>query len=167
VITGSVSSGKTTLIDQIADQGFQTVAETGRQYFEIEMARGRTRDEIFGNETDQRRIEDIKLRTERGLPAMDVAFLDRGLPDAITLRRAGGLNPNEALVKCFHHRYASIFLLDQLPLQKDGLRIDDNAIAGFLDEWLARDYSALGYSVVRVPVMSIKDRLAFIFEKLS
>ena len=66
-----------------------------------------------------------------------------------------------------HHRYASIFVLNRLPFQQNGARIKDDAIAGLLDEWLVRDYCALGYSVVRVPVLSIKDRLAFIFERLS
>jgi predicted ATPase len=36
VITGASSSGKTTLIDLLADRGFQTVPEAGRQYFERE-----------------------------------------------------------------------------------------------------------------------------------
>ena len=34
VITGASCSGKTTLIDQLADKGFQTVPEVARQYFE-------------------------------------------------------------------------------------------------------------------------------------
>jgi len=46
VITGTVSSGKSTLIDQLADRGFQTVPETGRLCFERKMAKGRTIDEI-------------------------------------------------------------------------------------------------------------------------
>jgi predicted ATPase len=45
VITGAPCSGKTTLIDQLANQGFQTVPEAARQYFEQEMASGRTIDE--------------------------------------------------------------------------------------------------------------------------
>jgi predicted ATPase len=46
VITGASCSGKTTLIDQLADKGFQTVPEVGRQYFKRELAKGRTIDEI-------------------------------------------------------------------------------------------------------------------------
>jgi predicted ATPase len=44
---------------------------------------------------------------------------------------------------------------------------EGDATAGFVDEWLARDYSALGYSVVRVPVLSSQGRLAFVLETLS
>ena len=78
VITGAVCSGKTTLIDQLADKEFQTVPEIGRQYLEREMARGRTIDEIRENEaTLARDLIDMQLRIEGGLRAIDVTFLDR------------------------------------------------------------------------------------------
>ena len=80
VITGSVCCGKTTLIDLLAEAGFQTVPEVSRQYIEAEVARGRTLDEIFGNEADERAITELQRRTEQGLRATDVAFLDRALP---------------------------------------------------------------------------------------
>jgi predicted ATPase len=140
VITGAPCSGKTTLIDQLADKGFQTVPETGRQYIEREMARGRTIDEIRENEaTFARGIRDMQLRIEHGLRANDVAFLDRAFPDCLAFFRVAGLNPNEILAECFHHRYASVFVLDRLPVQQDGVRTEDDATAGFLDEWLARE----------------------------
>jgi predicted ATPase len=167
VITGAARSGKTTLIDLLAEKGFQTVPETGRQYLEREMARGRTLDEIFESETDERGMKDLQLRIEHGLRAIDVVFLDRALPDSLTYYRASGLSPNEFLAECFHHRYASIFVLERLPFQQNGARIEDDAFAGLLDEWLARDYHTLGYSVVRVPVLSPQERLAFVLERLS
>jgi predicted ATPase len=168
VITGAPCSGKTTLIDQLANQGFQTVPEAARQYFEQEMASGRTIDEIRENDTAlQRGIHDLQLRIERGLDATDILFLDRALPDSLTFYRVFGINPNEILPECFCHRYASVFILDRLPAQR-GMTLgpEDDATASFVDEWLARDYSALGYSVVRVPVLSTQERLAFVLETL-
>ena len=167
VITGAPCCGKTTLIDLLADKGFQTVPEVGRQYVEGEMARGRALDEIIRAATTQRAIEEMQLKAERGLRATDVVFLDRGLPDCLSWDRLSGLNPNEVLAECFHHRYASVFILDPLPFQENGARDDDAAEVGYLDEWLARDYSALGYRVVRVPVLSPQERLAFVLERLS
>jgi predicted ATPase len=167
VITGAPCCGKTTLIDQLADKGFQTVPEAGRQYIEREMTRGRTIDEIRENEaTFARVIGDLQLEIEGGLRANDVTFLDRAFPDCLAYFRVCGLNPNQILAECFHHRYASVFVLDRLPVQQDGVRTEDDASAGLLDEWLARDYNALGYSVVRVPVLSPEERLAFVLESL-
>jgi predicted ATPase len=167
VITGAPSCGKSTLINLLADRGFQTVPESGRLYMEREIARGRTIDEIRENGAAlQRGIKDMQLSIESGLRAIDVAFLDGAVPGSLAWYRAFGLNPNEILPECFHHRYASIFILDRLPLQLDGLRFEENAYIGFLDKWIARDYSALGYSVVRVPVLAPEERLAYVLERL-
>jgi predicted ATPase len=153
----------------LTDNGFQTVAEIARQYFEREMARGRTIGEIRENQAAvQRGIDDMQLRIEHGLRAIDVLFLDRAFPDSLTFCRVLGLNPNEILSECFHHRYASVFMLDRLPVQRSKtLGPEDDASASFLDEWLARDYSALGYHVVRVPVLPPQERLEFVLERLS
>jgi predicted ATPase len=64
-------------------------------------------------------------------------------------------------------RYASVFILDQLPLELDGARIEDDDFTVLLDEALVRDYSALGYHVVSVPVLSPQERLEFVLERLS
>jgi predicted ATPase len=78
------------------------------------------------------------------------------------------LNPNEILLECFRRQYASVFILEPLPFQIDDQRVEEIAvIADYLDEWHTRDYSDLGYRVVRVPVLSPEERLAFVLERLS
>ena len=168
VITGASCSGKTTMIDQLAEKGFQTFPEPARQYFERELAKGRAIDEIREDRaTFTCQVYDLWLKLNCSLRSNEITYLDRGLPDALAFYRFAGLNPNEILAECFRYRYASVFVLDQLPFQQNGIRIEDDATADLLDEWLAREYSALGYNVVRVPVLSIKDRLAFILAALS
>jgi predicted ATPase len=168
VITGAPSCGKTTLIDQLADKGFQTVPETAHLYIEREMELGRKIDEIFKNRVDLQRIL-IKMQVgiERELEANEMTFLDRALPDSLAFNRYVGLNPNELLSECFYHRYASVFILDPLPFQENGVRDVDSAVVSYLDEWIARDYSTLGYVVVRVPVLAPQERLAFVLERLA
>jgi predicted ATPase len=168
VFTGVPSSGKSTLIDQLADRGFQTVPESGRLCFERELAKGRTADEIRKDMAAiQTAVIEMQLEIERGLRANEVVLLDGAIPTCLAWYRAYGLNPNEILPECFHHRYASVFILDPLPFQKNGTRNGDAPIAGYLHKWLARDYSSLGYHVVRVPVLPIPERLAFVLGRLS
>ena len=168
VITGASCSGKTTIINQLADKGFQTVPEVARQYFEKELAKGRTIDEIRKDRvafTNQ--VYDLWLKLNRQLRVTEVTFLDRGLPDALAFYRFAGLNPNEILPDCFQYRYASVFLLNRLPYQRDGVRAGDDATAAYFESWTISDYSALGYNVVRVPVLSPEERLSFILERLA
>ncbi len=166
VITGAPSCGKTTLIDLLTDAGLRTMAESARRFIEKEMAAGRTIDEIHHHGAAlQRQVLDIKLTDEAALRPTDVVFLDGAVPGSISWFRLFGLDPNEALRHCFRYRYASVFLLERLRLEHDGLRFDDD-FTGFLDEWIERDYQALGYSVVRVPVMTPRDRLAYVLERV-
>ena len=167
VITGAASSGKTTLIELLAGKGFQTAPETARQYIDREMARGRALEEIFTDEGTELGILDMQRNLEHGLEPADVAFLDRALPDSLPFYRIAGRDPNEILAECFHYRYASVFILDLLPFQLDGARIQDDAYTVLLDEWLVRDYGALGYRVVRVPVLSPQERIEFVLGRLS
>ena len=168
VITGAPCSGKSTLIELLAEQGFQIVPESARLYIERAMAKGRMTHPIRTNAADlQRGIIDMQLRIEHNLRGNDVLFLDGAVPGSLAWYRVYGLNPNEILPECFHHRYASVFILDRLPFQTDDQRIDEmGCIAGFLDEWHTRDYLALGYSVVRVPVLPSEARLAFIMDRV-
>jgi len=168
VITGAPSCGKTTLINLLANKGFQIAVEGARLYLEREMVRGRSLEEIGTNVVNtERGIADMQLEIERGLQANDCIFLDRAIPDCLAWYRAFGMNPNELLRECFHHRYASVFILDRLLLQQNGLRFKDATLQGFTDEWHTRDYSALGYSITRVPVMPPQERLAFVLRVLS
>lgn len=169
VITGAPCSGKSTLIDQLANQGFQTVPESARLYIEREMIKRRTKHPIRADAaTLQRSIKEMQLRIEDGLRANDVLFLDGAVPGCLAWYRVYGLNPNEILPDCFRHRYASVFILDPLPFQTDDQRVEEMvSITSYLDEWHTRDYIALGYGVVKVPVMPPEERLAFVLGRLS
>jgi len=166
VLTGAACSGKTTLIDMLANRGFKAAPETARLYIDEELARGRTIEEIIGTPPTELCIEEMQMRIEHELRAKEVVFLDRALPDCLTFRRIVGLDPNEILAKCYHHRYASVFILDLLPFELDGARVEADIYTVTLDEWLVRDYSALGYEVIRVPVLPPEERLAFVLERL-
>jgi len=168
VITGAPSCGKTTLINLLADKSYQVVSESARQYMEGEVARGKNIDEVHANAAAlQTAIKDMQLEVERGLRADEVLFLDGAVPGSLAFYRLFGLNPNEILPECFHHRYASVFILDRLPIELDGFRFEIDAHTDFLDEWHTLDYISLGYSVVRVPVLPPEERLDFVLERLS
>ena len=62
----------------------------------------------------------------------------------------------------------TLFILGLLPVQRSAsLGPEDGTTLNFLDEWLVRDYSALGYRVMRVPVLAPQERLAFVLEWLA
>lgn len=168
VITGAPCSGKTTIINLIEQKGFRVVHEVGRKYIEQETAKGRTLEEIRSNGIAfDYAIRDLTLGVEGSLEHMDTIFLDRAFPDSLAFFQQFGLDPNEILPNCFIHRYASVFILDRFPTQKDDARVEDEAAADFLDKHLWLNYAALGYDVIRVPVLPPEERCLFVLENLS
>jgi predicted ATPase/trans-aconitate methyltransferase len=168
VITGAPCSGKTTMINELSERGYKTVHEGARQYFESEMAKGRSLEDIRNDAILQQEIFTLQLTLESQLSPDDNTFLDRGLLDSLTFHRVFGYDPNGILPECFHYRYASVFILDPLPnLRNIKLGPEDEKSAVFFDEWHMRDYKSVGYDVIRVPVLPIDDRVEFILENLS
>jgi predicted ATPase len=169
VLTGAACTGKTTLINQLAEEGYATVPEIARKHFDRELASGKTLEMLLEDGLGfQRAIVDLQLKEEDGFDPNQLTFLDRGTPDTVTFIRIFGYDPNELLSLCFRYRYAAIFILDRLPLQRENtLGPEDQASSEFLDEWLAHDYRALGYEVIRVPPVSPQERLAFVLEKVT
>jgi predicted ATPase len=168
VITGAPCSGKTTIIELLASRGYQTAPEAGRIYFERELAKGRTIEEIRVDDSSVApKINELQLEIEDQLQHDQPIFLDRGFPDCLSFHRLVGLDPNEVLSACFQHHYASVFILDRLPYQMDGVRQESGAASIFLDQCLFQDYTTLGYEVIRVPVLSAQDRVSFILQRLS
>ena len=169
VITGAPCTGKTTLIELLSQAGYLIAHETAREYFEVEMAKGRTSQEIrdSGHST-QMAIFHMQRDLENELPHREDVFLDRGLPDSLTFHRLFGLNPDELLPACLEHQYASVFILDRLPFEREAkLGPEDEKSAHFIDKWLERDYTSLRYQIVRVPVYPPKERLTFILNSIT
>ncbi|MFN2303868.1 MAG: AAA family ATPase, partial [Anaerolineales bacterium] len=133
-----------------------------------EFAKGRTIQDI---RKDQQQLQHIflrlQLRMESQLTPSDLIFLDRGIPDQFSYCRLGGLDPNKFVKECFHYRYKTVFILAPLPFYKDGYRDREAEIVDYFDEWITRDYQALGYKTIRVPALPINERLAFILEHLK
>lgn len=167
VITGASCSGKTTVIDLLAEGGYQTVPESGRQYIDGELAKGRKIGEIREDPGLVRTIFDLMVQTEDRLPVDEIYFLDRGLPDAFSFLRFNGINPNEVILDCIKYHYASVFILDRLPYIRDGVRVADDDTAAYYEKWLLSDYKSLGYEAIRVPVLPSKDRISYILENIS
>ena len=168
VLTGTSCCGKTTMVNQLADKGYQTMPEVARGYFDKEIAKGRKIEDLRSNLLSvERIIMELQIKYEGNLRAGDVVFLDRGLPDILTFLRYAGENPNTYLDRCFQYRYASVYVLDPFTIERDGIRIEGEELRIYLDTWLPRDYRVLGYDVVRIPVMPWLERLEFLLDDLK
>ena len=167
IITGGPSTGKSKTIDHIAYLGYYIRPEVARIIIDNEMSKGKTLEEIRSNQLKfEENILKIKIVMEKEAPKDTLIFWERGMPDSIVYLKNCCNNWKSALEESKKILYKSVFILDILPhYEKDYARTETSHKAKEIHEALYNIYCELGYSVTRVPVMSIEDRAKFIVER--
>ena len=168
VVTGPPCSGKTTVINALAEQGYETVDEVARARIKRLLAANISLDEIREDGLVlQRDILAAKLERERGLDREKLIFFDRGVPDSVAYYRYYGLDPREAIEQASHNRYQHIFFLEGLPIVHDDVRNEDADAARQIGELIYQAYGEIGYMVTRVPAVSVEERVEFILQNVA
>ncbi len=170
VITGAPSSGKTSVIDELAARGYPIQTEVARELIEECLRHGMTLAEIRGADyvqEMQRKILRFKLAREKALDEKKLVFSDRGTPDSIVYFKLAGVDAKQAIEASHTYHYRAVFMLDRLPLVKDGVRTESDAQAEKICGQIAAAYTALGYELVAVPVLPVPQRADFILQKLG
>ena len=168
VITGGPSSGKSTVIRLLKDQGYQTTIELARHYIDLQRINGRSTEEIRSNQRQfQHKVLNMQIDLERRLDPQELIFLDRGLPDELAYYQYFKLPPDEKLVEYLDHRlYKKIFIMDLLPLCEDYARTEDLAAQKEIHQLIIDTYKKRSEPIVMVPVLPPKERVQFILDNL-
>lgn len=164
VITGGPSSGKSSVINSLKQFGLKVVDEVARNYINEKMENGSELSDIVSNQLVlQRNILNIMYRIERSIDVDELVFFDRAIPDGIAFYREAALDPEEVQLLSSIHSYKRIFLFEQIPeslIEKDIIRLEDKNKRKRLEEKIEAAYSEIGYDIIRVPFMTIQERVA-------
>jgi len=167
VITGGPSSGKTTVIENLSSLGYATIPESARMLIDIEMVKGKTIEEVKADEAAfQEKILQMKIENERKTPSEQLTFFDRGIPDSIAYYKIAKQDATPAIQASQKRKYKKIFLLEQIPFEKDYARTEDREQANALMQSHYDAYTSLGYTVIRVPLKSVEKRVSFILSRI-
>lgn len=170
VLTGGPGSGKTTLIDALADAGFATCPEAGRNIIRDQMALGGPalpwNDPVLFAEL----MLAWDLRSHRAATGRTgPVFFDRGVPDVIGyLALCGIAAPAHAQTAAVRIRYnARVFVA---PPWREIFRRDSERSQTFEEAVRTHDimvetYAGLGYTLVQLPRAPVEERLRFILAK--
>jgi len=165
VITGAPCSGKTAVISALEEMGYPVVHEVARAYIDKELKKGKSIAKIKSDILRfERHILYKKIEIEKSLSKDATVFLDRGVPDSIGYYILEGLYPDEPIKKSKQTRYNKIFFFERLIFEKDAVRSEDDKIAAELDRILKESYQMLGYEIISVPILNVKDRVDFILK---
>lgn len=173
ILTGGPGVGKTTLLNELNQQGYQTVPEEAREIIRAETA-ARTDALPWKNKTHyaQRMLQASlttydQLRTAHNQGAV---FFDRGILDAVCYMKMEKIPlPNHLMQRIRQSTYHTTAFV--LPPWKEIYTTDDERKqsweeAVYTFEKIKETYLDFGYCLVEVPKASIAERLKFIIEKV-
>lgn len=172
VITGGPGSGKSTLIEALAREGYATVSsEAGRAIIRDQVAIGGTALPW----TDPRLFAELMLswemRSHREASALGKAavFFDRGVPDVIGYLRVTGLpvppHMDAAARMMRYHR--RVFIAPPWPAiyGQDTERKQTLEEAGLTYQAMVETYTAYGYELIELPKVAVAERVRFIIDR--
>ncbi len=170
VITGGPSSGKTTLIQELARRKYATIQEAAREVIDNGLAQGKSVKEIRSDEqVFQYEVLKQKLAVEASHDNQILTFFDRGMHDTAAYLQYYGWELNVLAQQAMKSAtYRKVFLLEPLPnFEKDYARTEEDGFAESISRLLYDTYSAYNLKPIRVPALDVKDRLDFIVARTT
>lgn len=161
VLTGGPCSGKTTCLEELSRQGFITIEEAARTILELgdyedaeDLEKKIFQLQLWNEELwDEYTVATSRLRKE-------VKFLDRSVIDTIAYcKHHLGFVP-DWLDEDWSGRYEEVFVLDLLPFQDDGVRVEMSVEeAEIVHNIIIEVYEEQGYTPRPIPVIPLKERV--------
>ena len=178
-LTGGPFAGKTTTIEALAAAGHPIVPEAAwRKIDEWNQQMGVDGQMAWRREHPhevQLAINTLQAESEAAAvaahPDSPYIFCDRGRPDGLAYLRVYDVEPRDELKRnAATQQYDAAFLLDRLPdldLRHETGRMDEPELLDRLDDLFIAAYREHGANPIRVPVMPVADRVAFILSELA
>ena len=171
VVTGGPGSGKSSLIDAMAQRGFRTMPEAGRAIIRDQIRIGGKALPWADRAVFAELMLGWELRSYQEALASDaLVLMDRGMPDVVGYLTLCGLPVPahfETAAKTYPYN-KRVFLAPYWDaiFTQDTERKQDRQEAEATGMVMAETYGRLGYQIVELPLVGIEQRADFVAENL-
>ncbi len=167
VITGGPGTGKTSIINELKNRGYNCLDEISRQI--TLKAREDGIDQLFLTQPLLFSEMLLKGREEQfnqaNIENESFVFLDRGIPDVLAyMDFIGDIYPDNFMESCKNHYYDLVFILKpwQDIFVSDSERYENFSQAIEIHDNLLNTYEKYGYNLNDVPFGTVENRTDFI-----
>lgn len=171
LLIGGPSSGKTTLINHLENEGHICYPEISRQI--ILDARADGAEFLFLENPmlfSEKLLEGRIKQYENATAEEQTVFIDRGIPDVVAyMDFIGDSYPEKFVEACEKYKYDKIFLLPPWEeiYTSDETRYESYEEASRIHRFLVDTYKKYGYDLHEVPKTSVEERYEFIINRLN
>ena len=171
VIIGGPSSGKTTLIEKLKENGHVCYPEVSREV--IKEAQERGIEQLFLEQPllfselllEGRKRQFKQAKEEKAT----LVFLDRGIPDVLAyMHYIGDSYPSFFDEACKEYVYSKIFILPiwEEIYVSDEERYESYEQALLIQDHLIETYEKYGYELIEIPKDTVENRMQFLLQNL-
>lgn len=166
IITGSPSSGKSSVLEYISMKGFKVYPEVARVIMKNYESKGNELSKLTSDkEKFEKLILELKQEIETNTKVNKVVFFDRSIIDSYAFAQHYNINlTNEKAPK---YLYNNIFYLEPLPYTVDNYRLENEKDSLHLANKILHFYNKYGYKVIRIPACSIEERANLILSNIN
>lgn len=172
IITGGPGFGKTSVLNGLEALGYPVFQEVSREIIDEEKKNGGENLPWLNHDGFHKKVFSGRLQQWKDATSLGgYVFFDRGIPDSLAYLVSDGYIPNPEEVEIMQqHPYSQpVFMVppwEQI-FGKDQQRWEEYEHAVHIHENLEAYYSAQGYEVIRLPFVSIEERVQFICAHLG
>lgn len=171
VITGGPGFGKTSIVSELEERGFICFHEISRSIIKEQLDKGGDIVPWKNLEAFSRIVLEKRIAQYEDAQRYRVSFFDRGIPDAIAYLIKENHELPSSYVKLLEEKsYSEIaFLTPPWPeiFRNDNERIENFEQACEAHFHIEKTYKELGYKVIEIPKLSVKERVEFIIAQIS
>jgi predicted ATPase len=173
VLTGGPCSGKSETLKALQERGFYCVNEAAREVIRTEKLKNKNFRPSYDIIKFQEKV--LKTQIEWEIVPSEVRkyhkelFVDRGILDGIAFLKADNTAIFHELEKAAKEaNYSKIFYLDILEnYTSEENRFETEEEAKKVHKIIGEVYSDYGYGLIRVPEMSIEERVEMIIKEIG
>ncbi len=170
VITGGPRFGKTSIVEELKTRNFTCFHEVSRKIIKEQLENGGDILPWKDLAAFSKILFESRIQQFYQIIAKDFAFFDRGIPDIIAyMEKDDLLIPSTFFSKAKECKYHStVFVVPPWEeiYKNDAQRMEDYYTASQLHDYISNTYEKLGYDIVVLPKVSVKERADFILNIL-